>query len=229
MEIPKDILGPIRDHGEFLKRFILSFKNEGKELEIRLGRIVGKEDNVRMKMGAVAPVVLKSLPLEYRFESAVDPEDFRKLKEHFSSYPSEVKNDLVVINEDGRETYEGDELKKVERKLRSEKLDVYIPGKKYDMRLVLSEEAETFKQASKKKAIVRRTRRRETYLIEPYSFDFTEVLVSDERDDVRNGRKFEIEVEVFNSERLISTDFVSLIYNFNVDLVQHANAKKHQK
>lgn len=219
MEIPKSLTeGPVRGHMEFLKRFILGSKNEGKELEMRLGRIVGKEDHARMKMDVVAPVVLRSLPLDYRFESAVDAEDFRKLKVVFSSCTSETKSDVIVVNEDGRETYENNVLKRVERKLRSEKLDIYIPGKKYDVRLVLSEEAETFKQASKKKALVRRSRQRETYLLSPYGFDFTEVSVCDERDERRGGKKFEVEVEVLDPDKLVSTEFVSLIHNFNIDL-----------
>lgn len=219
MELPKSISsGPVRDHSEFLKRFILAFKNEQKELEIRLGRIVGKEDHARLKIDAVAPVVLRNLPLDHRFESAVDPEDFRRLKELFAAHAGETRSDRVVVNEDGRETYEDGKLKKVERKMRSEKLDIHLPGKKYDIRLVVSEEAETFKQASKKKPLIQRTRARETFFIEPYGFDFTEVLVHDERDERRRGKKFEIEVEVFNTERLVSAEFVSLIYNFNIDI-----------
>lgn len=215
MECPVKILkGPVKDHAEHLRRFILAFKNEKKELEIRLGRIVSKEDGSRMRIDTVAPVVFKNIPPDYRFESAIDGEDFRVLKEMFRSHEKEVKDDVVIINEDGRETYEDNKLKKVERKTRSEKLDVYIPGKRYDVRLVVSEESETFKRPSKKKALVQRFRQRETYFIEPYGFDFTEVTVSGERDE---KKKFEVEVEVFNSERLVSSDFVSLIYNFNID------------
>ncbi|KAH9411540.1 hypothetical protein HK407_04g06420 [Ordospora pajunii] len=217
MSIPEKILnGPILSHIESLRRFILAFKNERQELEIRLGRIIGKDDGTRMKMDTVSPIVLRSLPADYKFESAVDCEDFRKLKELFSKQPSEAKEDVIVINEDGRETYEGSVLKKVEKKVRTEKLDIYLPGKKYDVRLVLNEEKETFKQASKKKTLVKRVRRRETYFIEPYGFDFTEVLVSGDKDE---KRKLEVEVEVFDSEKLVSGNFISLIHNFNIDLV----------
>ncbi|TBU16176.1 subunit beta of mRNA capping enzyme [Ordospora colligata] len=217
MDVPEKILnGPVLNHIECLRRFILAFKNERQELEIRLGRIVGKDDGMRMKMDAVAPIVFKNLPADYKFESAVDSEDFRKLKELFSKHLSEKKEDVIVINEDGRETYEGNVLKKVEKKIRTEKLDIYLPGKKYDVRLVLNEEKETFKQASKKKTLVKRIRKRETYFIEPYGFDFTEVLVSGDRDE---KKKLEVEVEVFDSEKLVSGNFISLIHNFNIDLV----------
>ncbi|CAD25344.1 hypothetical protein [Encephalitozoon cuniculi GB-M1] len=213
----KILKGPVRDHAEYLRRFILDFKNERKELEIRLGKIVSKEDGSRMKVDTVAPIVFRNIPVDYRFESAVDPGDFKVLKKQFSFCKGESTNDVVIINEDGRETYENDELKKVEKKTRSQKLDIYIPGKRYDVRLVLNEENEMFKRPSKKKAIVKRVRRRETYFIEPYGFDFTEVVLSGEKDE-KEKRKFEIEVEVFNSEKLVSNDFISLIYNFNVDL-----------
>ncbi|ADM11443.1 mRNA capping enzyme subunit beta [Encephalitozoon intestinalis ATCC 50506] len=213
-DLTKILKEAVKDHTEYLRKFILAFKNDRKELEIRLGRIVSKEDGNRMKLDTVAPVVFKNIPAEYRFESAVDLADFNSLKRLLSSFKSETKNDVVIINEDGRETYENGELKKVEKKTRSEKLDIYIPGKKYDVRLVLNEEKEVFKRASKKKAIMKRTRRRETYFIEPYGFDFTEAILSGEREE---KRKFEVEVEVFSSEKLVSSDFVSLIYNFNVD------------
>lgn len=216
-DLTKILKGPVKDHSEYLRKFILAFKNERKELEIRLGKIISKEDGSRMKVDTVAPVVFRSIPMDYRFESAVDLSDFNALKKQFCTLKSEAKNDVVIINEDGRETYEDGVLKKVEKKTRSQKLDIFIPGKKYDVRLVLNEENEGFKCASKKKPIVKRVRRRETYFIEPYGFDFTEAILSGDKDE-KEKRKFEIEVEVFSSEKLVSNDFVSLIYNFNVDL-----------
>ncbi|KAG5859972.1 mRNA capping enzyme subunit beta [Encephalitozoon hellem] len=216
-DLTKILKGPVKEHSEYLRKFILAFKNERKELEIRLGKIVSKEDGSRLRVDAVAPVVFRDIPTDYRFESAVDFSDFNTLKKHFSTFKSEAKNDVVIINEDGRETYENGVLKKVEKKIRSQKLDIFIPNKKYDVRLVLSEENEAFKRPSKKKAIVKRVRRRETYFMEPYGFDFTETILSGEKDE-KEKRKFEIEVEVFSSEKLVSNDFVSLIYNFNIDL-----------
>jgi hypothetical protein len=217
MRIP-DALRKEREESylHFIYDFCKRSSGPNVEIEARLGRILAKDYGSRMNIRTPTPIVFEQLPPGFAFEGSVEAEDFESLKKMLIHSEFVVTKDRIEIKRDQRETYSDKGiLAKAERKKRKRNIEIYFPKMKYDIRISISIEVELPRKRSNQEPIAVRERTRSSCLIEPYIFDFTEVVQRDGRGGV--ARHFnEVEIEIVDGHNLDWRLFAAILHNFNI-------------
>jgi len=176
---------------------------KGLEIEARIGRIMNKITMKRMDFDTFHPIVFQRLPNEYEFEGEIAKEDFTKIKQLLfgesvtDKYKMVETVDKISISNTVRKI-QSDQGIFYQKKLKLSKIDIHLPEYAYDVRISISQESDVEqKDFVQKPNLIQRSRERESYLFNEYSFDFTKVV---NPRTAGQDRKYEIEVEVKDLE-----------------------------
>ncbi|TBU07368.1 beta chain of mRNA capping enzyme [Hamiltosporidium magnivora] len=208
-KLPSEFLNKNDDtFSKFYNEFMSIKDTENLEIEGRIGTIIDKFTNNRIKLNCPHPIILKSNS-NYRFQSGVTQSYFEdkicKLEElNFSTV-----NDRVVLSKGIRYLYEGDKLISCQKKYKEKTIDIYLPGSVYDIRISFNREISV--ESEKSKHFVKnliRNRKRKSFLFHEYSLDFT--VVENECKDVTN--EIEVEVKDFGFSKL---EFLDILINLS--------------
>lgn len=205
--IPRDLLKPIVKTLISCTKEELSVKErENIEIEARLGKIVDINSNERISLSTPHPVLIKSLDGNYRFRSGVSEEAYDRILSRFKDNEHKRVLDRVIVHKNGRYTFIDGKISSSIKKVRLKSFEIYNPYSEYDIRVSIRvEHPIEFKPIVDKRAIVERNRDRTSFLIDGFSFDFTNI-------QSRDRMSYEIEVEVVDLS-YNKDDFISIMMN----------------
>lgn len=203
---------------EFFKKLIykqLKLNNyENIEIEVRLGQIMHTITKKRIEYSTEHPIVFSRLPYEFYFENGVNDADFKKIKKSITEDKElPLVKDTITICDRVRKI-ESAEGSRYEEKIRIKSIDIFLPEYKYDIRISVSKEKtiDPKKVSLGTKERFKRIRERESYVIGPFSFDFTKVSRELEKKDLKT---FEVELELKDPDTGLD-DFIDILFNFPV-------------
>lgn len=198
MSIDDEIIGKKCDYEfiiDILEEQIKNYVGNNIEIESRLGLLIDTFTGERLRIASLHPVILKN-SLDFRFVSGVDFDDFEKIKDLFKEKESKKTNDTTCSLKNIRKTIcNGKET--FIRKDRKKTLNIYLPDKRYDLRISIASEIKHPYQQIQARFL--RLRARETFQIENLQFDLTTVT------EVDKGKNKEKKIYEFETEMIDST------------------------